>query len=154
MIVDRKLDEKFIGLAIEQARKSFAEGGLPIGAGLVRESEVVAVGHNQRIQLDNPVLHAEIDCLQNAGRMRSYRNCVLYSTLMPCYLCAGAVVQFGIERVVAGESRNFAGAQEFMREHGVDVVDLDLGECTTMMAKFIADNPALWAEDIADPDGI
>ena len=100
------------------------------------------------MQDDDPVTHAETDCLRNAGRLGSFRNTVLYSTLMPYYLCAGAVVQFGITKVIVGESRTFAGALDFMRSHGVEVVDLDLEECAKMMRSFIAENPTLWNEDI------
>jgi creatinine deaminase len=140
--------DKFMEAAIAQARKSQSENGIPIGAALVRGGELIAVGHNKRVQENDPVTHAEIDCLRNAGRLRSFRDTVLYSTLMPCYLCAGAVVQFGIKKVIVGESRTFLGAADLMRSHGVEVVDLDLPECVEMMRKFIAENPELWNEDI------
>ena len=136
--------------AIAQARKSQREGGIPIGSALARGGELIAVGHNKRVQESDPVTHAEIDCLRSAGRLGSFRDIVLYSTLMPCYLCAGAVVQFGIKRVIVGESRTFGGAIDFMRSHGVEIVDLDLPECVEMMKKFIAENPALWNEDIGN----
>jgi len=134
--------------AIDQARKSLAEGGIPIGSALARGGELLALGHNKRVQESDPVTHAEIDCLRQAGRIGSFRDTVLYSTLMPCYLCAGAVVQFGIPKVVVGESRTFPGAPEFMRRHGAEVIDLDLPECVEMMQEFIAAHPALWNEDI------
>jgi len=134
--------------AINQARKSLAEGGIPIGSALARGDELLALGHNKRVQENDPVTHAEIDCLRKAGRIGSFRDTVLYSTLMPCYLCAGAVVQFGIPKVIVGESRTFPGAPEFMRSHGVEVIDLDLSECVEMMQQFIAAHPALWDEDI------
>ncbi len=134
--------------AIAQAQKSRAEGGIPIGSALVLDGRLVGVGHNKRVQEADPVTHAEIDCLRNAGRLGSFRRTVLYSTLMPCFLCAGAVVQFGIKKVIVGESRTFAGASEFMRSHGVEVIDLNLIECVVMMQKFISENPALWNEDI------
>ena len=140
--------DKFMEAAIAQARKSRAEGGIPIGSALTRAGELIAVGHNKRVQENDPITHAEIDCLRNAGRLGSFRDTTLYSTLMPCYLCAGAVVQFGIRRVIVGESRTFAGASEFMRNQGVEVIDLDLPECVEMMRNFIAENPALWEEDI------
>src|SRR5438876_10307006 len=140
--------DKFMQAAIEQARKSRREGGIPIGSALARTEELVAVGHNKRVQESDPVTHAEIDCLRNAGRLGSFHDTVLYSTLMPCYLCAGAVVQFGIKKVIVGESRTFPGAVDFMRGHGVEVIDLDLPECVEMMEKFIAENPQLWNEDI------
>ncbi len=134
--------------AIAQARKSLSEGGIPIGSALARGGELLAVGHNKRVQDDDPVTHAEIDCLRNAGRIGSFRDTVLYSTLMPCYLCSGAVVQFGIPKVIVGESRTFPGGPEFMRAHGVEVIDLDLPECSEMMEQFIAAHPELWNEDI------
>jgi cytosine/creatinine deaminase len=140
--------DDFMQAAIAQARKSRAEDGIPIGSALARGGELIAVGHNKRVQNNDPVTHAEIDCLRNAGRLGSFRDTILYSTLMPCYLCAGAVVQFGIKKVIVGESRTFPGAVDFMREHGVEVVDLDLPECAEMMQKFIAENSQLWNEDI------
>jgi creatinine deaminase len=140
--------DKFMEAAIAAARKGRAEGGIPIGAALVRADQLIAVGHNKRVQESDPVTHAEIDCLRNAGRLGGFRDTVLYSTLMPCYLCAGAIVQFGIQKVIVGESRNFAGAVDFMRDHGVEVIDLDLPECVKMMRIFIAENPDLWNEDI------
>ncbi len=140
--------DKFMEAAIEEARQGLREGGIPIGSVLVIDGQIVGRGHNRRVQDNDPVLHAEIDCLSNAGRVGRYRNAVLYSTLMPCYLCAGAVVQFGIRKVVAGESRNFAGARELMESHGVQVTDLDNDECRKMMADFIEKNPQLWHEDI------
>ena len=134
--------------AIDAAKKSRDEGGIPIGSALALRDKLIAVGHNKRVQENDPVTHAEIDCIRNAGRIGNFRDTVLYSTLMPCYLCAGAVVQFGIPKVVVGESRTFAGAPEFMRSHGVDVVDLELPECIEMMQEFISTHPALWNEDI------
>ena len=134
--------------AIAQARKSLSEGGIPIGSALARNGDLLAVGHNKRVQESDPVTHAEIDCLRRAGRLGSFRETVLYSTLMPCYLCSGAVVQFGIRKVVVGESRTFPGAPDFMRQHGVEVIDLDLPECVHMMTQFIAAKPELWNEDI------
>lgn len=134
--------------AIEEARKGLAEGGIPIGSVLVKEGRIIGRGHNQRVQKGDPMAHAEIDCLQDAGRVGNYKDTVLYSTLMPCYLCAGAVVQFGIKKVVVGESRNFGGALQFMRQHGVEIIDLDNNECYEMMLDFIKKNPVLWYEDI------
>jgi cytosine deaminase len=134
--------------AIAEARAGLAEGGIPIGSVLVRAGNVIGRGHNRRVQEGNAMKHAEIDCLINAGRAGTYRDTVLYSTLMPCYLCAGAVVQFRIPRVIVGEARTFPGALEFMRSHGVEVVNLDLDECAEMMHDFIRRSPALWNEDI------
>jgi len=140
--------DKYMKIAIEEARIGSNAGGIPIGSVLVKDDEIYGRGHNQRVQEDNPVMHAEIHCLQEAGRVGTYRDTVLYSTLMPCYLCAGAVVQFGIKKVIAGESETFTGAREFMESHGVEVVDLDLDNCKQMMNEFIENNPSLWKEDI------
>jgi cytosine/creatinine deaminase len=140
--------DEFMQAALDEALKGLAEGGIPIGSVLVRNGEIIGRGHNQRVQRADPILHAEIDCLRDAGRVGSYRDTVLYSTLMPCYLCAGAVVQFGIPRLVAGESETFPGAPEFMREHGVLVQDMALSSCMDLMRRFIAEHPALWNEDI------
>ena len=140
--------DPFMLAAIKEARKSLKQGGIPIGAALVREGKLIAVGHNQRVQKDDPVAHAETDCLHNAGRIGSFRECTLYSTLMPCFFCAGAAVQFGIKRIIVGERRNFAGAEKFLRREGIEVVDLDLVECREMMARFIREHPKLWNEDI------
>ncbi len=125
-----------------------SEEGIPIGSALARHGELIAAGHNNRVQEDDPVAHAEIDCLRRAGRIGSFRDTVLYSTLMPCYLCSGAVVQFGIRKIIVGESRTFRGAPDFMRSHGVEVIDLHLPECVEMMMKFIEKNPQLWDEDV------
>lgn len=140
--------DKFMIEAIEEAKKGLAEGGIPIGSVLVKEGKILGKGHNQRIQKGSPILHAEIDCLENAGRVGSYKDTILYSTLMPCYLCSGAVVQFGIKKVIVGESRTFTGGPEFMRSHGVEVIDLDNQECIKLMTDFIKANPKLWNEDI------
>ena len=134
--------------AIEEARKGMQTGGIPIGSVLVQDDQILGRGHNQRVQLDNPILHAEIDCLQNAGRVGRYQDTVLYSTLMPCYLCAGAVVQFEIPKVIVGESETFTGAPELMRSHGVEVINLNLDECKALMRQFQEENPELWREDI------
>lgn len=138
----------FMKCSIEEAEAGLREGGIPIGSVLVRNGQIISRGRNRRVQENNPILHAEIDCLINAGRIRNYRECTLYSTLMPCYLCAGAVVQFGIGKVVAGESVNFAGAREFLESHAVEVLDLDLEVCKEMMAAFIREHPDIWYEDI------
>ncbi|MEH2081349.1 MAG: nucleoside deaminase [Nostoc sp.] len=140
--------DEFMEAAIQEAKQGRQEGGIPIGSVLVKDGKILGRGHNKRVQDADPVTHAEIDCLRNAGRVGSYRGTTLYSTLMPCYLCAGAVVQFGIKKVIAGESRTFAGAKEFMVSHGVEVIDLNLDECEQMMSEFIETNSELWNEDI------
>lgn len=140
--------DKFMQAAIEEAEQGLEEGGIPIGSVLVRDGVIIGRGHNKRVQDGDPVTHAEIDCLRNAGRVGNYRGATLYSTLMPCYLCAGAVVQFGIKKVYAGENETFAGAKEFMESHGVEVINLDSETCKEMMRTFIAAKPELWHEDI------
>lgn len=137
-------------LAIDEARKGRSEGGIPIGSVLVKGGKLVASGHNKRVQEDNPILHGEMDCLNTAGRIGSYRDTVIYSTLMPCFMCAGTIVQFKIPKVIVGESKTFSGAREFMESHGVEVVDLNLPECVEMMEDFIREKPELWNEDIME----
>ena len=140
--------DPFIAAAIDEARKGLAEGGLPIGSVLVRGGEIIGRGHNRRVQKNDPMAHAEIDALTNAGRQKTYRDTVLYSTLMPCHLCSGAVVQFGIPKVVVGESVNFGGAPDHLRKYHVQVIDLHDPQCIQMMADFIKAHPDLWNEDI------
>ncbi len=140
--------DAYIKAAIEEAIKGLQEGGIPIGSILVKDGKIIGKGHNKRIQDNDPIMHAEIDCLRNAGRIGRYSESILYSTLMPCYLCAGAVVQFGIKKVIVGESETFAGAREFMESHGVLVIDLNIDECKQLMSGFIQKYPQVWNEDI------
>lgn len=142
--------DEFMKLAIDEAKTGLSEGGIPIGSVLVKNGKVIAKGHNKRVQESNPILHGEMDCLNNAGRIGSYRDTVIYSTLMPCYMCAGTIVQFKIPKVIVGESQTFSGAREFMESHGVEVVDLNLPECVQMMEDFIREKPELWNEDIME----
>ena len=142
--------DMFMKAAIDEAKKGLKEGGIPIGSVLARKGKVIGRGHNKRVQDNDPILHAEIDCLRNAGRVGTYKDAVMYSTLMPCYLCAGAIVQFGIKKVIAGEAETFAGAREFMESHGVKVIDLNLDKCKQLMREFIENNPDLWKEDIGE----
>jgi len=142
--------DELMASAIAQAKQGLREGGIPIGSVLVRDGTILGRGYNKRVQDNDPVTHAEIDCLRNAGRIGNYRNTVLYSTLMPCYLCAGAVVQFGIPKVIAGEADTFPGAQAFLENHGVEVINLDLGECKQLMQTFIHQYPQIWYEDIGE----
>lgn len=142
--------DKFMELAIKEAKEGRAEGGIPIGSVLVKNGEVVAKGRNKRVQELNPILHGEMDCMNNAGRIGSYKDTVMYSTLMPCYMCAGTIVQFKIPKVIVGESKTFSGAREFMESHGVEVIDLENKECIDMMTQFILDKPELWNEDIGE----
>jgi len=142
--------DKFLKTAYNEAQKGLREGGIPIGAVLVKDGQVIATGYNKRVQDNDPMTHAEIDCLRNAGRIGNYKDTVLYSTLMPCYMCAGAVVQFKINKVVVGEAVNFPGAPDFMREHGVEVVNQNDPDCINMMDEFIKNSPGLWFEDIGE----
>ncbi len=137
-------------MAIQEAKEGAAEGGIPIGSVLVKNGELVAKGRNKRVQEQNPILHGEMDCLNNAGRIGSYKDTVIYSTLMPCYMCAGTIVQFKIPKVIVGESQTFSGAKEFMESHGVEVIDLNNSDCIDMMTQFINEKPELWNEDIGE----
>jgi len=140
--------DQFLQAAIDEAKTGWDEGGIPIGSVLVRDGKIIGRGHNKRVQDGDPVTHAEIDCLRNAGRIGNYADTVLYSTLMPCYLCAGAAVQFGIKKIIVGESKTFPGALEFMRSHGIEVIDLHNEECIQLMERMIREKPELWNEDI------
>ena len=136
--------------AVAAAQEGLAQGGVPIGAAIVRGGELIGVGHNERVQAGDPTAHGEISALRNAGRQHTYRDTVLYTTLAPCAMCAGTVIQFKIPRVVVGEARTFAGELELLRERGVEVVVLDDRRCVEMMAEFQRDHAELWAEDIAE----
>jgi len=140
--------------AYEQALKSYEEGGLPIGAAMVESGAVIAVGHNRRVQDGDPIAHGEMDCLRKAGRRRDYTGVTLYTTLSPCMMCSGTIVQFGIKSVVIGEARNFAGNVDFLRQSGVDVVVLNDPDCEALMGRFIRERPELWYEDIAGREKI
>jgi len=142
--------DEFLKAAIEEAKHGLSEGGIPIGSVLVKDGKIIGRGHNKRVQEGNPMIHAEIDCLMNAGRIGSYKDTVLYTTLMPCFLCAGAAVQFGIKKVIVGESVTFSGAKEFMQSHGIEVIDTANNECIELMTNFIDKNPNLWNEDIGE----
>ncbi|TGD79393.1 nucleoside deaminase [Hymenobacter wooponensis] len=142
--------DKFMQAAIEEALQGRQEGGIPIGSVLRRGDEIVSRGRNKRVQEDNPIKHGEMDALYNAGRQRSYRDTVLYTTLMPCYMCAGTIVQFKIPKVVVGEDQTFGESRAFLESHGVEVEILNLPECVQMMQDFIRDEPTLWNEDIME----
>jgi cytosine deaminase len=144
-------DAEMLAVAIEEARAGLAEGGIPIGAALfTREGELLGRGHNRRVQEDDPSVHGETDAFRRAGRQRSYRDTVMVTTLAPCWYCSGLVRQFGIGKVVVGESVNFAGGVDWLREAGVEVVDLGSQECIEMLGGFIAAHPELWNEDIGE----
>ena len=142
--------DEFLRAAIDEARKGLAEGGIPIGSVLVIDGRIVGRGHNQRVQRGSAILHAEMDCLENAGRLKGadYRRATLYSTLSPCDMCSGTTLLYGIPRVVIGENRTFRGPEEYVRSRGVELVVVDDAECVRLMEDFIAARPELWNEDI------
>jgi len=144
--------DKFLEAAIAEAHKGLEAGGIPIGSVLVIDGDIVARGHNQRIQKSSSVLHAEMDCLENAGRRTAsdYRKAVLYSTLSPCDMCSGAILLYGIPKVIIGENKTFQGPEDYLRSKGVEIEILDDDECQQLMRDFIAANPALWNEDIGE----
>jgi len=144
----------FMALAVEQARLGRSEGGIPIGAALVVDGEVLGVGHNCRVQLGSAIRHGETDCIENVGRLPAavYHRATLYTTLSPCPMCAGTALLYGIPRVVVGENRTFEASEGWLRSNGVEVVVLDLPECVALMDEFIAAEPALWNEDIGVED--
>ena len=140
----------FITRCFELAAQGRSEGGLPIGSVLVGDGRILGEGYNRRVQQGDPIAHGEMDCLRNAGRRPHYRDTVLYTSLSPCMMCAGTIVQFGIPHVVIAENRNFGGNEDFLRERGVRVEVIDDPRCIELMARFIAEHPALWNEDIAE----
>lgn len=142
-------DRFLLKLAYEQAMESYEQQGVPVGAVLADADEVVGRGHNQRVQQQDPTAHGEIDCLRNASRRSRYDGLTLYTTLSPCMMCTGAIVQFGIPRVVIGEDKNFPGNVGFLRSHGVETVVAQDASCIELMARFIHERPDLWDEDIA-----
>lgn len=143
-------DLKFMEEAYKLAKKSFDEGGLPIGSVLVRENEIIGSGHNQRVQKGDPIAHGEMDCIRSAGRQKTYKDTTIYTSLSPCMMCSGAIVQFGISRVVIGENRTFGGNEEFLKSRGVQVDILDHPKCIALMERLQTEKPALWAEDIGE----
>jgi cytosine deaminase len=144
--------DPFMQAAIEEAQKGLAEGGIPIGSVLVIDNRIVGRGHNQRVQKGSCVLHAEMDCLENAGRLKAadYRRATLYSTLSPCDMCSGTVLLYGIKKVVIGENRTFKGPEDYVRSRGVELDLRDDAQCIQLMQDFIARQPALWNEDIGE----
>ncbi len=144
--------DQFLDAAIEEARQGLAEGGIPIGSVLVIDGQIVGRGHNRRVQQGSAVLHAEMDCLENAGRLKAddYARATLYSTLSPCDMCSGAVLLYGIPRVVIGENHTFQGPEEHLRARGVELILADNAECRQLMETFIEEHPQLWNEDIGE----
>ena len=145
-----KSDKKMLKIAYNEAKAGFDEGGCPIGAVLAREGDVVSQGRNQRVQKGDPIAHGEMDALRKAGRQKTYRDTTLYTSLSPCMMCSGTIIQFGIPRVVIGEAVNFGGNEEFLRARGVEVIVANDQDCIDLMDKFIEEKPELWAEDIAE----
>ena len=143
-------DRRFVEFAFLEAKKSADTGGLPIGAVLARGDQIISSGHNQRVQRDDPIAHGEMDCLRKAGRQKSYADMTLYTSLSPCMMCSGTIVQFKIPRVVINDTENFGGNEDFLRSRGVEVIDVAHAESIEQMRKFIAENPELWNEDIAE----
>ncbi len=145
------LYQKMLAVALEEARYGFAEGGIPIGAALfTRTGELISRGHNRRVQHGDPSVHGETDAFRRAGRQRSYRNLVMVTTLAPCWYCSGLVRQFRFGTLVVGESRTFAGGLDWLRENGVEVIDLDSSECRELLGRYIAAHPDVWNEDIGE----
>ena len=143
-------DTKLLRLAYEEARAGFDEGGCPIGSVLARHGKVVSQGRNQRVQQGDPIAHGEMDALRKAGRQKTYRDTTLYTSLSPCMMCTGTIIQFGIPRIVVGENQNFGGNEAFLRDNGVEVIVVNDPDCIALMQRFITEKPDLWAEDIAD----
>ena len=141
---------KFLNAAIDEARKGLDEGGIPIGSVIVYNGEIIGRGHNRRIQNGSVVLHGEMDAFENAGRQPSnvYKNCTLYTTLSPCAMCSGAILLYGIPKVIIGENTTFLGEEALLKSRGVEVIVVDNQECKDLMASFITNNPELWNEDI------
>lgn len=140
-----------MAVALDEARKGLAEGGIPIGAAIFdADGKLIGSGHNRRVQNGDPSTHGETDAFRNAGRQRSYRNLIMVTTLAPCWYCSGLIRQFGFRTVVVGESRNFQGGVEWLRSLGLNVVDLDSPECSSLLAEYIAKNPEVWNEDIGE----
>ena len=144
--------DEFLQAAIDEAKQGLAEGGIPIGSVLVIDGNIVARGHNKRVQQGSAVLHAEMDCIENAGRLSAadYQKATLYSTLSPCDMCSGAILLYGIPKVVVGENITFQGPETYVQSRGVDVTVVDNPECKQLMQDFIGSNPKLWNEDIGE----
>ena len=149
-----QLDDLYLNAAISQAEKSLREGGIPIGAALVIDETIVSLGHNRRVQLNDAILHAETDCIRNAGRLTpaEYRRATMYTTLSPCSMCSGTILLFGIPRVVIGENKNFVGSEKLLRKNGVELVLAENEQIENTLRKFIKENPSLWFEGIGKLD--
>ena len=143
-------DKRLLRIAYNEAKLGFEEGGCPIGSVLARGAEIVSQGRNQRVQKGDLIAHGEMDALRKAGRQKTYRDTTLYTSLSPCMMCTGTILQFGIPRVVIGENKNFGGNEEFLRSKGVEVLIANDEDCIELMTRFINEKPELWAEDIAE----
>ena len=147
-----EIDQKLLQVAYDEAKAGFLEGGCPIGSVLTRNGEILAQGRNQRVQKGDPIAHGEMDALRKAGRQKTYKDTVLYTSLSPCMMCSGTIVQFGIPKVVIGENKTFGGNEKFLISKGIDVVIANDKKCIELMSKFIKEKPELWLEDIAEDD--
>ena len=145
-----QVDKQLLKIAYDEAKSGYDTGGCPIGSVLARDGREISRGHNQRVQQDDPIAHGEMDALRKAGRQKTYRDTVLYTTLSPCMMCSGTIVQFGIPRVVIGENKTFGGNEAFLRDRGVEVIIANDSDCISLMERFIREKPDLWAEDIAE----
>jgi len=146
------MKDVFLNAAIEEAKKGLSEGGIPIGSVLVIDGKIIGRGHNRRVQKESAILHAEMDCIENAGRLtaKDYQRAVLYSTLSPCDMCSGTAMLYKIPKIVIGENKTFRGPEDYLKERGVELVILNDDECIKLMENFIAANPSLWNEDIGE----
>lgn len=146
------MHSKFLKAAIEQAKKSYDEGGIPIGSVIVHNGKILGAGHNKRVQDGSVVLHGEMDALENAGRQKAsiYKECILYTTLSPCSMCSGTILLYGIPKVVIGENKTFMGEEDYLKSKGVEIVQMNNQECIELMQKFISEKPLLWNEDIGE----
>jgi len=144
--------DKFLQAAIDEAKQGLAEGGIPIGSVLVIDDKIVGRGHNRRVQQGSSILHAEMDCFENAGRLSAsdYKKATLYSTLSPCDMCSGTALLYGIPKIIIGENHTFCGPEDYVKSRGVEVTVVDNQECRELMTTFIKNNPTLWNEDIGE----
>nr|WP_255360724.1 MULTISPECIES: nucleoside deaminase [Methanobacterium] len=148
MVVEKY--HKFMNEAIIEAKKSLKEGGIPIGAVLVENEEIIGRGHNRLLQKDSSILHGEMDCIENAGKLKGedYKRCILYTTLSPCEMCSGTILLYKIPKVVMGENKTLKGPEDYLKENGVELINLDLKECKDIMKEFIKRNPEIWDAEI------
>jgi len=146
------MDDSFLNAAIEEAKKSYEEGGIPIGSVLVYQNKIIGRGHNRRVQNESAILHGEMDAIENAGRLKAsiYKECTLYTTLSPCPMCSGTILLYGISKVIIGENKTFLGEETLLKTRGVDVSVVNNTECINLMTQFIDEKPELWHEDIGE----